>query len=241
MDIHKPKPFHGLRAFLKEYGIIVLGVLTALAAEQAVGALHERHMAAEARDNIKDELATDIASLGNRQALEPCVARRLDELEAAIDGAGKPGHVAPTWVGRPQYWPMFEAKWQAATSAGRATLLSAEEQARYGQLYQTLRLLGDAEIQEQTAWAHLRTLETARDLNPALAAQQRLALSEARLTDWQIVLYTARGIDLSRGMGLAHPPAQHRGTRSVCLPITTLRAAAIAQTRQQAGDNRSEP
>jgi hypothetical protein len=36
MDIHKPKLWHGLRDFLKEHGIIVLGVLTALAAEQAV-------------------------------------------------------------------------------------------------------------------------------------------------------------------------------------------------------------
>jgi hypothetical protein len=36
MDIHKPKPWHGLREFLKEYAIIVVGVLTALAGEQAV-------------------------------------------------------------------------------------------------------------------------------------------------------------------------------------------------------------
>jgi len=33
MDIHKPKPWHGWREFLKEYGIIVLGVLTALGLE----------------------------------------------------------------------------------------------------------------------------------------------------------------------------------------------------------------
>jgi hypothetical protein len=31
MDIHKPKPWHGVREFLKEYVIIVVGVLTALA------------------------------------------------------------------------------------------------------------------------------------------------------------------------------------------------------------------
>ena len=43
MDIHKPKPWHGWREFLKEYVIIVVGVLTALAAEQAVEWLHWRH------------------------------------------------------------------------------------------------------------------------------------------------------------------------------------------------------
>ena len=30
MDIHKPKPWHGVREFLKEIGTIVIGVLIAL-------------------------------------------------------------------------------------------------------------------------------------------------------------------------------------------------------------------
>ena len=36
MDIHKPKPIRNWREFLKEVGIIVLGVSIALAGEQAV-------------------------------------------------------------------------------------------------------------------------------------------------------------------------------------------------------------
>ena len=43
MDIHKPRPWHSFREFLKEYLIIVVGVLTALAAEAGVEALHWRH------------------------------------------------------------------------------------------------------------------------------------------------------------------------------------------------------
>jgi hypothetical protein len=35
MDLHKPKPWHSFREFLKEYLIIVVRVLTALAGEQA--------------------------------------------------------------------------------------------------------------------------------------------------------------------------------------------------------------
>jgi len=34
VEVHKPKPWHGVREFLKEYVIIVVEVLTALAAEQ---------------------------------------------------------------------------------------------------------------------------------------------------------------------------------------------------------------
>lgn len=42
MHIHLPKPLHGWRAFIGEVGIIVLGVLIALGAEQLVEALHWR-------------------------------------------------------------------------------------------------------------------------------------------------------------------------------------------------------
>src|ERR1700759_1603280 len=56
MDIHKPKPWHGLREFLKEFGTIVLGVLVALGAEQAVEWLHWRHEAHVAREAIAFDL-----------------------------------------------------------------------------------------------------------------------------------------------------------------------------------------
>ncbi len=36
MDVHKPKLFHSWRELLREFGIIVLGVLTALAARVSV-------------------------------------------------------------------------------------------------------------------------------------------------------------------------------------------------------------
>ena len=50
MHVHLPKPLHGWRAFVGEVGIIVLGVLIALAAEQLVQNGHEQ---AEARDAVR--------------------------------------------------------------------------------------------------------------------------------------------------------------------------------------------
>jgi hypothetical protein len=43
MDIHKPTPWNGWREFLKECAIILVGMLTALSAEQAVEALQSAH------------------------------------------------------------------------------------------------------------------------------------------------------------------------------------------------------
>jgi hypothetical protein len=55
MDIHKPKPWHGFREFLKEYLIIVIGVLTALGAEQAVEYGHRVGQVRQARHALERE------------------------------------------------------------------------------------------------------------------------------------------------------------------------------------------
>lgn len=56
---HKSNPWHGWREFLKEYAIIVIGVLTALAAEQAVQMLHWRADVAEARKALIAEVGAN--------------------------------------------------------------------------------------------------------------------------------------------------------------------------------------
>jgi hypothetical protein len=47
MEVHKPKAVHGWREFLREYGVIVICVITALGAEQAAEALHWAHVRSE--------------------------------------------------------------------------------------------------------------------------------------------------------------------------------------------------
>jgi hypothetical protein len=80
MDIHKPKPWHGVREFLKEYLIIVVGVLTALGGEQAVEWLHHRAEVAEARRALDAEVAFDLGSFQFTLAQRPCLHQRLDEI-----------------------------------------------------------------------------------------------------------------------------------------------------------------
>ena len=59
MDIHRPKPIRHWREFVGEVGIVVLGVLIALGAEQAVSALEWRHKAAVAERSMRVELSRD--------------------------------------------------------------------------------------------------------------------------------------------------------------------------------------
>ena len=84
MDIHKPKPIRNWREFLKEYAIIVIGVLTALAAEQAVEWLHWQSEVKTARAALAAEFALNDTIFARRMAFAPCFERQDDEAKAII-------------------------------------------------------------------------------------------------------------------------------------------------------------
>src|SRR4051812_29711919 len=87
MEIHKPKPIHNWREFLKEYAIIVIGVLTALAAEQAAEAVHWHYRVKDAMEAVRLELRDDDGPQAyTRAAAWVCLDRQLDTIQAAIEG-----------------------------------------------------------------------------------------------------------------------------------------------------------
>ena len=61
MHFHLPKPLHGWRQFAGEVGIIVLGVLIALGAEQVVETLHWRHEVSLFRSSVDHEIANNLS------------------------------------------------------------------------------------------------------------------------------------------------------------------------------------
>jgi isocitrate dehydrogenase len=72
VDVHLPKPLHGWREFVGEVGIIVLGVLIALGAEQVAETIHGLVEAKYARQAIRKQslvLAdrTDLRSVAHRR------------------------------------------------------------------------------------------------------------------------------------------------------------------------------
>ena len=77
MGIHKPKPVHSLCEFFGEIGTIVVGVLIALGAEQAVEGLHHRTQVAELSEALNQELSYNLAVLRDTVSLQPCLDLRL--------------------------------------------------------------------------------------------------------------------------------------------------------------------
>lgn len=90
MHVHLPKPLHGWRAFVGEVAIIVLGVLIALGAEQAVQSHEWREKVDAAVADMNNELGSgDGPEAYERIAIHECVATHLDALRAAVEAGDR--------------------------------------------------------------------------------------------------------------------------------------------------------
>ncbi len=182
MDIHTPKPWHGAREFLKEYVIIVVGVLTALGAEQLVSALDWQAKLREARQGLSEELAEDLGKAEVRIRVAPCIDQRLDALAVIVDQAVRTGKLPalPTPAG-PPYNSWATGVWQSALSAQTVSHMPADELRTYTRVYQVIARIEASGPQEETVWTTLFGLAgPGRAFDAADAQTYRGAIGQAR-------------------------------------------------------------
>ena len=227
MHFHLPKPLHGWRAFVGEVGIIVVGVLIALGAEQMVEAAHQREKAVQAEDAIRNELGFNLGRLQSRMDIHACVDRRLTEIQALLKNAADHQQIdTPSWIGRPQYWTYASSRWQAESQAGSAALVDSSRLSSYAIMYARMQDMLDEMTFEQTDWAKLRTLEDVSRLEPSAVFELNEALHDARYRNWRLELVTSQLFDMAKDLGLRPIRNTTPASPSVCLPITTTRAEA---------------
>ena len=241
MDIHKPKPWHGVREFLKEYLIIVVGVLTALGAEAVVEKVHEQRLSEEARASVRAEIALDLANVQRRTQWQPCLDRRLAELSDLLAKAerGAPFEPAQT-IGNPSTPLIATQRWEAATAGGRTSLLDIGEQRDFARVYEEFAALIRQEIAEADAWADLKALEGVLHPSPELAAHARLALAHARYENFAVRNTLRQALMFGRRIGIEPTPnalvtGGSADRELLCMPITTPRADAARQVRDPLG------
>jgi hypothetical protein len=183
MHVHLPKPMHGWREFAGEVGIIVLGVLIALGAEQMIEAIHARREVAEFRSAVDVELATDLAAYRFRIQQEPCVKRRLGELRQWLDAdrAGKP-LVPAGEIGRPSLYGFLSSVWKSS-SPDVMNHLSLETRERYAGRYDFNALVDSQLDQEEEIW---------RSLNAFNGASRFSAEDRQKIAD---LAYRAKSVD----------------------------------------------
>ena len=181
MDIHKPKPWHGLREFLKEYLIIVVGVLTALAAEQAVEWLHHREVVGRGEDALRENFARFVEYTASNEQEARCAALRAGEVRAILDRGAmtrRLPRVGP--IPQPYPLPWQVDTWEAMVASGAAPYLPQDKAVLYSRIAMSGVDLYNVATGEWAEWGALRSLSGApRAFSEAEEAKARDTLARA--------------------------------------------------------------
>jgi hypothetical protein len=164
MHVQIPKPLHGWRAFAGEVGIIVIGVLIALGAQQLVETINGNSQVREFRGAVDDELAYDLGSYKQRLLLTPCVQARLAELDHVI-ASDRAGH--PIRLHGLSHWPVsFSLRtsvWTGRTGNVEARM-PLQTRLAYAKIYDDLANFDVHRVDERNAWMELGEFDDATDL-----------------------------------------------------------------------------
>lgn len=162
---HIPKPLHGWRAFAGEVGVIVLGVLIALTAEQLVQQWHESANDREAKQQMLLEMRDDnLPQAFARVAMAPCLDAELAAISAAANANSSRAGVQKL-VG--EYEPPVRTwdsdAYDAALSSGALKREGPQELIRWSTIYRIMPLMRAAGAEEGALIGDLTVLQDGRE------------------------------------------------------------------------------
>ena len=202
MHVHLPKPLHGWRAFAGEVGIIVIGVLIALGAQQVVETINGNSQVREFRGAVDDELAYDLGSYKQRLLLTPCVQARLVELDHVI-ASDRAGH--PIRMHGLSHWPVsFSLRtsvWTGRTGDVEARM-PLQTRLAYAKIYDDLANFDVHRVDERNAWMELGEFDDATNLSNAELMRLRGLVSKLRWIDGIILANWPEEAERGEALGI---------------------------------------
>ncbi len=223
MHVHLPKPLHGWRAFVGEVGIIVIGVLIALGAEQVVQAIHWNNQVANSRITLDEEMAHTNRAFAFRVAAHDCIAARLSKLEAIVERAAKHDPLPPV----PEVIPdignaLSNNAWETSRAAQTLTHFSREPLRLYGEYYMQVDNVQAFMGQEVGDWGIIKVLQGNPDrLGPTDISGLRVAIKHALFENDIIADIASEELGVSRKLNVEVPPADRERLAEICRPLVT--------------------
>ena len=129
----KLNPPHGWNAVAWELGIVTLGVLIALAAQQFVDGLNQRSQVRQLVGALRTELADNRARWEHVRNSDPCTLQRLDALEQWV--ASAPPDAKLNRAYRLFVWNQHTGAWDLAKSSETMANIPLKERVTIASLY----------------------------------------------------------------------------------------------------------
>ena len=221
MRFQLPKPLHGWRQFWGEVGIIVLGVLIALGAQQIVETLNQRRQIRELRAAIDNEIAYGLLSYDSRVSQDRCLYSRLEQLERWLEGwrAGKPQGLIAS-IGGPRSGPARTSVW-ASRDPGVMAHMPLDVKLDYSAIYDEFANLEVQRLDERMTWLEIGQFDRASSLDNAAMMRLQGLISRARWRAANITDNTKYIHEVANGMGIKAEQSSllRPDTAEFCAPI----------------------
>ena len=221
MHFHLPKPLHGWRAFAGEVGIIVIGVLIALGAEQIVEVAHWRGEVTTFQQSLDSEVALDLGTYEYRMKENGCVERRLDELQAWLQSwrAGRPFKLSGP-IGIPASLNTNTSVW-GSRSSEIVSHMPPGAMFAYADLYDEFSNNETHRFDERSAWLDLAEFDGATELDHRDLMRLKGLITRARLRDQRITGNAVNFFKKAARMGIRPrwDPSWATPEPALCRPI----------------------
>ena len=220
MEVHLPKPLHGWREFVGEVGIIVLGVLIALGAEQVAEYLHQRAELREAENAMRSELRDDnLPQAYARAAVSGCYSEQLSAIENAVASGDRNQVHNLSGAYKPLFRTWDEQAWQSAVASQILIQSGSQRMIDWANAYVVIPFLSKTTQEEQDELPHLSAqLSGTGQLSPAQQDQLFRTVNVLRKLNRQMRLGS---------LGFIKFVGRHR------LTLTPARQAAILNEGRQ--------
>lgn len=148
MDIHAPmEPIHSWRDIALHLGIITIGLLIALSLEGLVEHIHHRHLVAEARANIHQELEDNLQAAQKDLGL---VQTNIETMQANIEAIHQlekhPKDFHRSVRNSMSFDSIEDAAWRTARDTGALSYMPYDEVQRYSDIYMLGTLVNEKAI-----------------------------------------------------------------------------------------------
>ena len=218
-------PIHGWRAFWGEVGVIVLGVLLALGAQQVVENIRVDGDVRTFRETVDQEIASNLWTYRGRDIQTECTDHRLGQLALWLDRAQDGGPVALIDTSYPYSFSEYRSAWDNR-DANVFAALPHDIRRKYAQFYDELANNVSVRRLEMEIWGNFVPYEVRA---PLTIADQRIlhkALKQAQSRNQRI--HENLIISFAIGKSLGITPIKPDGMTPEDV-ATTRRCPTLAQ------------
>ena len=170
--------------YVAELFLVAAGVALGLAATEWAEDRQVRSQVNDAYDVLSDELGDNLQAIRYRQAVRPCVRRRIGDLRHWVErqsvGGNRP---LPADIGTPGIPMILDSVWDVSKSGQVVAQMPLEVRRRYAAVYDLLGDFASVQRLEQEVWHSIGDYAGLSALTPVERARLGGLLSRAATYD----------------------------------------------------------